>query len=217
MKITLSFLEETFKKYNQLIFEGKLFEPIFEPSRAKTFLGLCVRHPFQKDGKTYVVWILRFSILADLDKERWEDIIIHEMIHYYIGSNELKDSSAHGPLFRKIMEDVNTRFGRHITISGKLTKEQREQLIDKRQKWHVVAVVRFKDGREGFKVLPRVRESILKYQRALQSSPEIDTVQLAWSHNIFFNRYPVSSAFRVHLSTNEELLSVLKDAKKLQL
>ncbi|MDD5862461.1 MAG: SprT-like domain-containing protein [Prevotella sp.] len=217
MKITLPFLEETFNKFNKEIFDGQLSEPVFEPSRAKTFLGLCVRKPFTYQGKTQDIWILRFSIIIDLPKEQLEDIIIHEMIHYYIGSTGQQDSSAHGPLFLKIMDDINTRFGRHITVSGKLTKEQREQLIDKRRKWHVIAIVRFKDGREGFKVLPRVRESILRYKNTLQRSPEIDVVQLVWSQNVFFNRYPVSSAFRVHLSTNEELTPLLKDAKILQL
>ena len=94
---------------------------------------------------------------------RIEDTIIHEMIHYYIGYNRLEDASAHGPLFLSIMNEINRKFGRNLTVSHKSTKEQREQLQDKRSHYHVIAVVNFHDGRTGIKVLPRVLRSILYY------------------------------------------------------
>lgn len=61
-----------------------------------------------------------------------------------------------GKLFRSIMESINTKFGRHLTISHKCTAEQREQAVDKRKKLHAIAFVRFHDGKCGVKVLPRM-------------------------------------------------------------
>ena len=62
-----------------------------------------------------------------MDERLLEDTIIHEMIHYHILSNQLQDTSAHGKLFRKMMDDINARFGRNVTISHKPTEEEREK------------------------------------------------------------------------------------------
>ena len=42
-----------------------------------------------------------------------------------------EDVSSHGPLFLSIMNEINRKFGRNLTVSHKSTKEQREQLQDK--------------------------------------------------------------------------------------
>lgn len=129
---------------------------------------------------------------------RIEDTIIHEMIHYYIGYNRLEDALAHGPLFLSIMNEINRKFGRNLTVSHKSTKEQREQLQDKRSHYHVIAVVNFHDGRTGIKVLPRVLRSILYYY-----------------NNVFFNRYPNSSALKVHFLEADEINKQLAGAEKM--
>ena len=67
-----------------------------------------------KDGKrTYYDFSLNFSKLYEMDKQKLEDVVIHEMIHYYIHYHQIQDSSAHGAVFRKMMNDINTRFQRN--------------------------------------------------------------------------------------------------------
>ena len=41
------------------------------------------------------------------------------MIHYYIAYKGIRDSSAHGKIFRSLMSVVNTRHGRHVSVSVK--------------------------------------------------------------------------------------------------
>ena len=53
-----------------------------------------------------------------------EDTILHEMIHYHIAVNQLRDTSAHGRLFRREMKRINAEGNRHITISYRLSKDQ---------------------------------------------------------------------------------------------
>ena len=144
-----------------------------------------------------------------------EDTIIHEMIHYYIGYNKLEDASAHGPLFLGIMNEINRKFGRNLTVSHKSTQEQREQLQDKRSRYHVIAVVSFRDGRTGIKVLPRVVRSILYYYNNVLANREIASIQLYMSNNIFFNRYPNSSALKVHFLETDEIGRQLEGAEKM--
>lgn len=74
---------------------------------------------------------LQISTQIDLSECELEDTIIHEMIHYYIGVHQWRDTSAHGRLFRQMMNDINERFGRQVTVSHQSTKAQREQAVDK--------------------------------------------------------------------------------------
>ena len=129
----------------------------------------------------------------------------------------MKDSSAHGPLFRQMMNDINTKYGRHITISHKMTSEQHLASADKTEKWHVVAVVSRKNGKTGVKVLPRTKSGIAKYHNGVMKSGEVDEVKLYICKDAYFNRFPTSSALRVYYPPLEDLSEHLKDAQTLNI
>lgn len=218
MKATIPYVEKKFDEFNHQMFGGKLPKIPIMLSDAKSFLGQCVykRH---KDSKGNIVcydFQLRVNVRLDLPENVVEDTIIHEMIHYYIHYNQLKDNSAHGSLFRKMMNDFNMKFHRNITISHHSTKEQKEELVDKRQRYHVVAVVTFHDGKVGIKVLPRVLPSILNYYNQVSSVKDVAGVQLYMSNDIFFNRYPNSSALKVHFLDVSILQEHLATAEKME-
>ena len=46
-----------------------------------------------------------------------QNILLHEMIHFYIAFKNIKDKSAHGPVFKHLMNKFNTEFGWELTIS----------------------------------------------------------------------------------------------------
>lgn len=199
MKATIPYIERKFEEFNQLCFGGQLPKLPIELSDAKTFLGVCVYKTKKgKDGKTIKYdFRLRINTRIDLPEEEIEDTIIHEMIHYYIGYKGMVDTSSHGSIFQQMMNYINENHGRHITISHKSTEEQREQAYDTRPRWHVVAVVTFKDGRTGIKVLPRIIERITNYYNKVGSAKDIEKIDLYMSNDIFFNRFPNSSALNV--------------------
>ena len=217
MKASVPYIEKKFEEFNRLIFDGKLPTIPVQLSNAKTFLGQCAykkRRNFF--GRTQLYdFRLRINARIDLPENELEDIIIHEMIHYYIGHNQLKDTSAHGTLFRQMMGDINNRFGRNITVSHRSTQEQSEQLQDKRGRYNVIAVVSFHDGRTGVKVLPRVLRSILYYYNNVSANREVRDVRLYMSNNVFFNRYPNSSALKVHFLEAEEIGRQLEGAEEM--
>lgn len=217
MKPTIQYIQQKVDEFNRQMFDGKLPPVPVSLSNAKTYLGLCVYKRRRKffGGVEKYDFHLRFSTRIDLPENEVEDTIIHELIHYYIGVNNLKDSSAHGKLFRSIMCSINKRFGRHLTISHKCTSEQREQAVDKRRKLHAIAFVRFLDGRCGVKVLPRMASHILRYYNGIRRSPEIKQIELYMSSNPFFNRYPSSSALRIHYIDEQLMLDNLQDAERL--
>ena len=217
MKATVAYIEKKFEEFNRQMFGGKLPKIPVELSDAKTFLGQCVYKKRKKlFGKTELYdFRLRINTRIDLPERELEDTIIHEMIHYYIGYNKLEDASAHGPLFLSIMNEINRQFGRNLSVSHKSTKEQREQLQDKRSRYHVIAVVTFHDGRTGIKVLPRVVRSILHYYNNVLANSQIAAIQLYMSNNVFFNRYPNSSALKVHFLEADEISTQLEGAERM--
>ena len=70
----------------------------------------------------YSNFVLRINTRFDLPEELIQDTILHEMIHYYIAVNHLRDTSSHGRLFRQEMKRINNEANRHITISYKMDK-----------------------------------------------------------------------------------------------
>lgn len=218
MKATIPYIEQKFEEFNQQIFAGQLPEIPVRLSDAKTFLGkCCFRKRMKEDGGIeYYGFELRINTRIDLPESEIEDTIIHEMIHYFIGYKHLEDASAHGPIFRHMMESINGKYHRHVTARYKGTEEQTEELIDKKQHYHVVAVVVFADGRSAIKVLPRVIPSIVNYYTKMNEQKDIVAVQLFMSNDVFFNRFPTSSALRAHYLDAAIIKQHLSGAEKLE-
>ena len=214
MIATVDYVQKRFAEFNQLCFGGQLPELPVVLSRSATALGsLNYRRRRLPGGRVEKSdYSLHISTRVDLPEAELEDIILHEMIHYYIAYNRLPDTSPHGKLFRQKMEEINIRYGRHISVRFDPTEEQREQMVDKRRRWHVVAVVQMADGKVGFKVLPRVAQRLLDYYNGVRRNPAVVSVEMHLTDNIFFNRYPTSSVLSVHWSTLPELREQLQGA-----
>ncbi len=218
MKPTVEYLESKFDEFNALMFEGSLPRIPITLGNAATYIGQCTFRTRRKlfGGTEHYGFRLRFSKRFDLPEQEVEDTVIHEMIHYYIRLNGMRDTSAHGKLFRQMMDNINRRFGRHVTISHRTTREQREAALDKRPKWHVVAVVSFRDGRRGLKLLPRIKERIIAYNRTVGGSRDIAGIEYYLENDPWFNRFPTSSAFNVFFAPMDEVLQHISGRKVLR-
>ena len=115
-----------------------------------------------------------------------------------------------------MMNTINEKFGRHLTVSRKASKEESEQSYDKTPRYHVVAVVKFKSGKTGIKVIPRIISRILEYYNGMIASGDVSEVSLYMAKHPYFNRYPNSSALKAQYIEIEEIKPYLKDAKPLQ-
>lgn len=215
--ITIPYIQHKFDDFNRQYFGNQLPPIPIKLSNAKTFLGkVC----FRKERKLlsckwhYFDFVLRINTRIALPEEVVEDIILHEMIHYYIVVNQLQDSSAHGRLFRAEMARLNAE-GRHIRISHQLSVEQREQAQGK-PKWRVVCVAYFKDGRVGVKVVPKQERHIRYFHRVAIAHFPIEHLDWYFSDSSLFAQYPSSSALRFYICTDIALLQdALQTARRL--
>ena len=119
--------------------------------RGKSYIGKCEfkrqRLPFGRE-KRYG-FRLRFNTRADIPEREMEDTVIHEMIHLYILSRGIRDTSAHGKVFRSMIADINAKYGRHITVSHRMSKDERENMQGMKPSWRLIAIVSMTDGRTG--------------------------------------------------------------------
>ena len=224
MIATLPFLEKRFETFNHACFGGALPPVPLKLSRAVRSLGSCTykkRRPLFRKME-YYDFCIHVSTRYDLPEEELEDILLHEMIHYEILVNQRQDTSAHGRLFRARMEEINRDFGRHISVShrhamppvvsaGGAGQDTRPTAM----KPQVVARVQMKDGRIGVKRLSADERRIRAYRRALLSSGEIAAVDVFWSEDPYFLRFPKSSALNVFFPKDPDLLTHFANARPL--
>lgn len=193
------FLIESFQRFNREIFSGELPVPRFELTRSRTFVGkLQYRIKRNRLGQIcgYHNYVLKISILFDLPENELEDVVIHEMIHFWILVKNLKDSSSHGPVFRQLMNDINSRFGRNISISHKGLPN-----LDRRRE-HYVCVCQLKgssltlsngtrtstEDKVGIVVCSKEMAQRLAPQ-IMKTLPVADTIWYRTNH-LYFNKYP---------------------------
>jgi hypothetical protein len=141
---------------------------------------------------------IKVSEYYEQTAEEIDDTLLHEMIHFLIAFRQLRDTSAHGQLFRKEMNRLN-RMGRHITISARTTqyvttpKNQRKQ--------HLVLAL---EGRDGSRYLSVVHPSYRKYvERQLPLAPQIAAHYWFVSNDSFFDSFSQVRSLRARKITKE--------------
>ncbi len=189
MTLSVEYLEERFDTFNELCFGGALPRIPIKVSNARTFVGRLQYRPV-RDWRGRVVrredFVLRISRRFDLPEAEIEDTLIHEMIHYWIALEGLKDLSTHGQLFRAKMKEINAQYGRHLTISHKTTPEEFDR--DTRVRDHWFCVSQLADGRTALTVAAQSR--IARIKRAFRWSPTVRSQTWYHSTDPWFNRFP---------------------------
>ncbi|MBQ3827320.1 MAG: SprT-like domain-containing protein [Prevotella sp.] len=213
MRPTLQHLELQYNVLNKQCFQGQLPTVRIQLSKARTYLGQLGYKRRRKflGGWEYYDYVIRISTRLDQTGEEVTDTLLHEMIHLYIAVNHLKDSSSHGPLFRQIMNEINSRYGRHITISHHRTKEELEQ--DTQQRMHLLCVSTFDTGERGITIAARSR--IFELWDRMKRFPKVTATRWYVSNDPFFNRYPRSLTPKIYRISGSDLETHLKDAKPL--
>lgn len=200
MKPSIDYIQSRFDEYNARFFGGALPPVPVKLSHAKGFLGKVTftrRKQGLFSGYKNENFVLRINTRIDLPEELIQDTILHEMIHYYNAVNQFKDTSVHGRLFRREMARINAAGDRHITISHRLTDEQRAQAIV--HKTRAVALVRFSDGKTGIKVVPNQERHIRYWDKAAKRRFPVSSIDWYFSDNDYFARFPSSVAMKIYL------------------
>lgn len=213
MKASLAYIERKFKEYNELCFEGELKPLPFKLSNARTFLGQVAFMREKKPDGTwhYYGFVFRINAKIDLPEEEVEDTILHEMIHYWILSNQMQDTAPHGEIFIKKMKEINVKFNRNLSVSHKVTKEEHDKDTEVRQ--HLICVSRLRNGRRGITIATKSR--LFQLWDEISNFPHIAEWRWVVTTDPFFNRFPRASSLKIYPVNTDELEAHLKDAKEM--
>ena len=176
MIVTIDWMEEWFKRFDQEYFGGKLPLPELSLTRAKTRLGQLAFKRASRWGRTKLYdFKLSMSTSYDMTEQQAKSVLLHEMIHYIIGYTGLKDTAPHGVVFRGMMDNLNRKYGWDIRVmtstkGWKVSERVAEKKKAKGPQTYLMLAIELKDGKfylsrvnPGFarrieKQLPMVRE-----------------------------------------------------------
>lgn len=213
MRADIRFLTESFSRFNELCFGGLLPQVNLRMSSSLRMMG-SLRHPRVVTGSTRPSdFTLSVSDRLDHPREVVEDTIIHEMIHLYIIWMRIPDTSSHGPAFRNMMETINRRHGRHITVSHRSSADERAS--DRIVKPRIVLVCRFADGTRTVTVCsPRYLTVILE---GLKRIPAVREWRLIATGSPQFARYPTSRTLKFYRMPDAEIDAELARANPIEI
>lgn len=200
MIVTIEWMEEWFEKFNHDYFDGGLPLPQLELTRAKTRLGQLGYKISRRLGKTrFYDFKLAMTTYYDMTDWQAKNVLLHEMIHYAIGYTGLKDTSAHGVVFRGMMDNLNRKYGWEIRVSTstqgwKLSDRVRARKEAQGPQTYLVLALEMDDGAY---FLARVNPSFMRHVEALIGRAR-GVVSHRWytTQEDYFEHYPQVRSLR---------------------
>ena len=106
----------TFWDCNAKYFNHALPTPIFDTFNRIDAIAKFQYNANKKNSKKPIRnQTILLSDCFDYSEKDFIDTMVHEMIHYYIAWNRIKDNGAHGKEFMKIAKKLNEKYGLNIT------------------------------------------------------------------------------------------------------
>lgn len=108
-------MPEMFNECNKKYFNGSLPSPKYGLMNK---LNVLARFEYNKNkkGKNPIKWQeIKFSDCYDFPENSFRDLMVHELIHYYIAWNGIKDNKEHGKEFMRIANELNTKYNLNVT------------------------------------------------------------------------------------------------------
>ena len=115
MKITEEILEEVFDKCNVKYFEDELPTPNFALLKSYRTLGLFTHDYRSPKNKVLKGQKISISEYIDWEEEDLEEVMTHEMVHYYVEYKNMHPKKPHGEEFMSVAERLNKKYGLHIS------------------------------------------------------------------------------------------------------
>lgn len=121
-------LQLAFNQCNMKYFEGKLPIPMFDLLHSFRTCGYfdC---DYEQGWFSRTLYNFRISMTDyyDFTPKQFEDILVHEMIHYYLAYFGIDKSLSHGREFKKMAKRLNQTYGLNITKTLDISQYKRRE------------------------------------------------------------------------------------------
>ena len=213
MRPTLDYLVERFDYFNQLCFDGELQRPPIKLNTRYATMGqTCGECCVYDDGT--ILWKnlrIEISVRRDLPEYEYIDTLVHEMIHYYVMTNNLQDDSPHGTLFRQKMEEITMNYGIRITIAFDPSDEE---MVNTRTRNRYVVTAESNDGHMLVAVV--ARNKVFQFWDYIPKMDGVSNVHWYVSDRQIFEKFPVAVSPRLFNIDADKLHHYLTGAKELE-
>lgn len=127
----------TFDECNMNYFEGKLLFPQFDLLHSYRTCGYFQYTTGGWFDKTVYNPIIFITDYYDFTESQFVDIMVHEMIHYYLAYCGKDRRCRHGKQFKKMAERLNKQFGLHITSRVDISRYKRRKGTPSLSYWFI--------------------------------------------------------------------------------
>lgn len=210
-----AWLHASFDTFNRLYFGNALPRPQLSLSQSHTRLGsMSCKRKFTWKGYRPYHYAIHVSTYYDQTERQYQNVLLHEMIHYYIAYKGIVDTSPHGKVFRQMMKNLNEKYGWEICVSSRMSEAKPASvqssatprlilLLEVQGRGHFVSVVNPKYA------------PVMEHQ--IQRLAEVK--QHAWylSTDVYFDSFPVVRSLRgrrITAETRNELITKLTPLKE---
>lgn len=211
---TVDFIRDQFAAFNARYFGGSLPEPRFVVNHARTILGqfVCSR----KRGWGVFAGrprdcTIKVSDYFDMPEKEYQNVLLHEMIHYHIAYNRIKDTSPHGEKFRAMMERLNEEGGWNIRVRGKMAHYGMADKAAQRQARIVVAMATA-DGKHYLSVVQR--SAVGKVEAAIRRTAAITSHEWFVTADSYFSDFPQVRTLRARRMAEGAFMTAVEKLRK---
>lgn len=203
MQIDTEWIAVNFDRFNKENFGGRLTPPKFSVNNARTRLGSMAfkwkQSLFKRETYDYVI---RLSNYYDIPEVEFQNVLLHEMIHYYIAVNHFKDDSVHGMMFRSIAQRINKQ-GWNIVVRTDTRKwpvaeRNRKKVITRKR---IVLAASTTDGKYFLSVIGP--GSVRKVKLQIARTPQIREARWFESSDDYFQQFPQCRTLRGRIVAKE--------------
>lgn len=216
MRLTSTYLRKWFDYYNSKYFGYHLPDKvILRVSNSRTQLGrfsCCSRRKWtgRKIISNCKISISEYYVLPE---EEVHNILLHEMIHYYIAFSGMRDTSSHGKIFSELMNRINSLHGHSITVSAKTNKWP---IAEKnKQPDYLVLALTLKDGTYMLTVVNK------KYLNTItercKNLTEVTAFKWYISTDEYFAHFPTVRSLRGQKVSKELFEEKTKEMKEIEI
>ena len=130
MEITIEIIRQKFREYNHQYFNREL--PMPQIQLLKTY-RTCGYFSCRKiiGRRRLKGQRLEISCYYDWQEDALRDVIIHEMIHYYLAFKHIDNNLTHGEEFMKMARQMNSEYGMNVTVKVDTTGFKRASFAPK--------------------------------------------------------------------------------------
>lgn len=205
--ISQAWLHTWFDIFNRTYFQGELPTPRLALSKARTRLGsMSCKRRFTSQGSKTFDYAIHISTYYQQTERQYQNVLLHEMIHYYISYKGIKDTAPHGQVFHSMMTTLNGKHGWEISVRSKMTETEYNAEYPNTKPYLVLVVETVEE--QLFISVVNIKYTY-DIQQQVNKFNEIKHHQWYISTNTYFHHFPAVRSLRGKKISAEELDSLL--------